>query len=1268
MKRAIQLVLPLIIIQLISISCSSEKGDRENTQNVTFVDPTDPSSNGSEGSGPDGEETTIAEDVVIEENKSFQIEASDQQTLINLTFKASDEFQEGRYLSEHVLVIQANEESCFKLEVRSDVDALEDVLVNPEQLESGEFCRGKRIDEVLTEETDEGGAADDAQEEGDDNDNQQAPAALTLMSEDPEICHQRLFRLKTREADELGDLFGLEPVVSKTAWLVYKTPTINVWADAEIGNPCFGGAVTSRGKTKLLLENLYPSFYTDARDQVMAEHYQNIGAEAAKIYARLTSLYGPVSDVNANGAVDILISPEVNRLHFSNVVTYQHDAFSSGLIVKPQDLDAFDHIENPDSNESEVVYLWSSDPAGLYKYSQYPTANSLTSNYQKGYVAQQIMSLIIANARMVTRKLDPEELWLTQGLSLLASAYMAGNDYSFQYLAEYLSTRHNYLGLTQTLNQGDVAKAFQSRLGQATVGYRAMFAWFLHTKLCGEVIQPCQQIKELVDTDLHGIQNVEAVIGQPFIEILSEFGHSVAVEMAPDKEQVKTILSTPENAAGLIFHAMPALQEVYPNEIPQTYEQDISADAVAGSADDRAFAGPFPGRDTIFFQPVMPDSNINLRLAKNSVTYVILTGLIRKETITTAFIGKDVSVTTIPIGNRKTEDRQIHIEKTSEMAHLDQRPVNLSSQVDAGRTYYSAPEYSSSYQVNKNRDLWIIGSIDNFNVNLAGATTAKAYKVGDVDSYNIEVDPCQGEDDETACRAEGTRTVLVQVVPRDFEKELTPSILVTQTSLEMFRASRFLSRLEKIDESIFAPDETAQVYHVGCYSTAVYQSTNFPSFNACANAGLTPELYQTAVCDNFPEACIAGMPSQAISFNAYTSAFIKQSQPTFIPSLYDNFFHSGPEGFPFYTNYTIRYPDDVDIIRAGPRPFINEEINRQFFNFAYSRDIKARTYQVHPLFAGVDSFSDINLDPELKLMNDSSISALEKLKSDLETTDTLSEEARQGCTDLGFTDIICSEPYLHRELLTSAAKEFTSDKRVRCVVDLSVFANSADSDEFKQDLAIRCPGGSLTQTSDVFNSVGETVDPWLDASKFIVVNNSPSATYRTFYNPMFPEVKQTSSYCLGNAEKDLSGAYGIDYPPCTIEPSNQTANDIRTQLNMPAGKFTVGCTGDEFAKDFLACGDVYSYYLETNLDNRELGATYNRVRFVGQRTRSFTPFAIARSAGEYIGKQEQLHYVSFKVPTAQSSVINVMVGGLQQSQGKYILRVKTKNLSQVIRH
>lgn len=1275
-----QLCLLAFLMVFVTLACSDDKKDRDNSAPITSEEPVD-------NEEDDNEEIEVVSDPVeVQDNQAVQIPASDRQTQLPLVFKASDAFEEGRYLSEHLLIIQAHEESCFKLEVQADIDNIEGIIPTEAGSEkSPEFCRGStpKNDEEGEEGSNEGSEEESTDDEGSENieeeqDSEQGAgeeetidegaSALTLMSQTPDLCHQRLFRIKSRPGeDQLGEPFGLEPVVSKTAWLVYKTDGINVWADAEMGSPCFGGNPTNRGKTKLLLGSLIRS-YSGAQDQIVLEHYQNIGDEAAKIYRRLTDLYGPVSDVNANGAVDIFITPEVNRLKFADLVTHKHDNFSSAVFVKPEDLAPFDNVANPSSNESEVVYLWANDPGGIFKYSQYPTANSLTSNYKKGYVAQQIMALIIANARMVSRQLQPEKLWLTQGLSLLASTYMAGNDYSFQYLADYLSTRHNYLSLTGNFSEEMAAKGFRSRLGEATIGYRAMFAWFLHAKLCGQSIEPCERIRELVDTDKRGIENIETVLGQPLKEILAEFGHSVGVEMAPNKDQVKAILESQES--GPVFHAMPGLQEVYPNEIPQTYEQDFNAERVEGSQDDRAFGGPFPGRDTIFHQPVLPDSNINLRLAENSVTYIILTGLIRKDTIATAFIGKHVSLTTMPLGNRDTSKRQVHIEKASEMAHLDLRPVNLTSEVNPDRTNYAPPVYANSYQVNKNRDLWVLGSIDNFNVNMVESNTSSAQKIGDVDSYSIEIDPCKGEDDEAACRAETSRSVLVQVVPREADRELVPALLVTQTSLEMFRSSRFLARTDDIDSEAFKDDSDNQVEHIACFSSAVYQdpaSIDFSEFNKCANGGIFASNYQVEVCDQFPEACVFGMPAQAIAFNAYTSAFIKRGNPDFEPPMYDNFFHAGPQGFPFYNDRTLIYPNNSEA-REGPRPFFKEEIHRQFLNFAYSLTVEEKgmiTYQFHPMFAGADSFADVDLNEEIEILSTSEITSLVRLKSEISsviTPPTLSDEALESCSELGFAEVICDDPYTNRTQLTAAAKEYLNNKRISCVTNLGAITS-------KDDLYALCPGTELVKSTSISGiaEAVEVVPAWMDEDRFVVMHSGTAASYQTYYKPVFPAGGVDKSFCLGNALKDYVGLPGIDYQDpygCLVHPGETTDTDIRTQLNMPASQFTIGCSGKLFASDFLACGDVYAREIAIREgSDAELVPSYNLVRFVGQRTRSFNPFRLARSAGEYVGKQGQLHYVSFEVPTDGPTMIHVVVGGLDKSQGKYLLRVKTKTLN-----
>ena len=68
---------------------------------------------------------------------------------------------------------------------------------------------------------------------------------------------------------------------------------------------------------------------------------------------------------------------------------------------------------------------------------------------------------------------------------------------------------------------------------------------------------------------------------------------------------------------------------------------------------------------------------MELELAANSVTYILVTGLVDPKTDVTAFLGKGLNVVFVPIGDLDVARRRVHYEKVSELAHRDLRPDNL---------------------------------------------------------------------------------------------------------------------------------------------------------------------------------------------------------------------------------------------------------------------------------------------------------------------------------------------------------------------------------------------------------------------------------------------------------------------------------------------------------------------------------------------------------------------------------------------------------------
>ena len=154
------------------------------------------------------------------------------------------------------------------------------------------------------------------------------------------------------------------------------------------------------------------------------------------------------------------------------------------------------------------------------------------------------------------------------------------------------------------------------------------------------------------------------------------------------------------------------------------------------SAWDRTHASPFPNLSNTLYQVVLPDSDMDLKLVANSVTYVFVTGLTAALTDIVASFGKGLQVVIMPLGERNSDLRKVHQEKVSELGHMDVRTVNLTDTTDLTQTYYNEPPYPQDtmeeWTLLDDKELWIAGSIDNIALN--------PMTVGDAMPYNIKID------------------------------------------------------------------------------------------------------------------------------------------------------------------------------------------------------------------------------------------------------------------------------------------------------------------------------------------------------------------------------------------------------------------------------------------------------------------------------------------------------------------------------------------------
>ena len=963
-----------------------------------------------DASGLGVEETDVNPDGVL----TIDTRSGSRKHLLN--FKTSGKHEFGRYLSEYVLVIKSSSESCVRLKVRpaeeigtpikkdyfknddpgasscgaggdegaARLALLPDTAAQAHTRASALPMRDAHRDYLNTIPTDKG--------------------RLGITSS-PELCAISIFRMPAnRVSHGAGDTAGVPETVAKTGRLlvVSAEKKVRIWVDEEYGNPC-----TDVGQAPGDFDALaFSEQKSSITDRLYMAHLHNVASETEKIYTRLSDVFGGVSDIDDNGSVDLFLSPDINRLHFSGYPTGKIDSFRATLPYRPNDLAPFDAQRNSTSNEGEIVYLWVPDPAGIYTYNFLSSANSLASNYSKGFIAAQLMNLIVLNHKtIVDNRLKKEKPWLMEILSLLASSYIAGNNYVFHQLVQYLSSR------PQTINAfSRPTSSYQNIISdEERQGLLTMFGWYLHTRLCGKKVEICDKLKTLVDTELTGKENIENTFGVSVNQLLLDFGISVVAHLADNPAAVYGLWDEKDTGTEGITKPLemplfegrnPSETEVSPSDPPATVELAndgqtfLSGDPNTPSAAawDRTYASPFPNLSNTLYQVVLPDSDMDVKLVANSVTYVLVTGLTAERTDIVGSFGKGLQIVIMPLGERNSNLRKVHQEKTSEFGHMDVRAVNLTDTTDPTQTYYDEPPYPQNsmheWTLQEDKELWIAGSIDNIALN--------PMTVGDADAYNIKIEPCTTH----TCTALDEFYVLIQTKVRDFPSQLVPFTLATSTDRDIFKGRNIWAKVEDLDiGEIETADEA-----VLCQAT----TTN-------------------------PGRCANGRISDAYTFDAEHQNSGGYALPI------DNFlFASRP--FSDAQRFNNGVIDCVE--RSGFRAFCPDEAARQFFNFSWNPQAKAHSF----VFYTVDE--NANLSSDLEAVGSEYITSLRDFKAALSRAPFAEddEDGLAACTAVDLDETDDCRKKTSGPLLTKLKKILTSKRFVCNRDDISIDCDAMFND------------------------------------------------------------------------------------------------------------------------------------------------------------------------------------------------------------------------------
>ncbi len=240
----------------------------------------------------------------------------------------------------------------------------------------------------------------------------------------------------------------------------------------------------------------------------------------ATIYPTITTLYGVPSDVDANCRVKVLVSHRLNGLSATDEDP-DNDAFVVKSFAEPAiDLFQTNLLQNPHSNEGELLYVYAPDPAGLWGDEEVQLADYLDFHLA-GQLAIALQDLVSYAAHVgVGDELlpvsaavgDPEDDWLNDALGLLAADLSGFGAVAYAGAWSYLDRPH-LLPLTEANTLGD----FEDR------GGAYLFARYLHD-VYGDGI-----LYDLVHSTTTGAASLEAATGVPFAALASDWALAMGV-------------------------------------------------------------------------------------------------------------------------------------------------------------------------------------------------------------------------------------------------------------------------------------------------------------------------------------------------------------------------------------------------------------------------------------------------------------------------------------------------------------------------------------------------------------------------------------------------------------------------------------------------------------------------------------------------------------------------------------------------------------------
>ncbi|NOY26008.1 MAG: hypothetical protein GXP62_09070 [Oligoflexia bacterium] len=189
------------------------------------------------------------------------------------------------------------------------------------------------------------------------------------------------------------------------------------------------------------------------------------------IVPHLRSIFGEESDVNEDGLVSVLITPQLNVISY----TSDDESVQGGLVgsyADPEvDLTDWNANTNPGSDEQELIYVFAPDPYGFFNPLSTATVDEYTSMELSAQIAQSFFNLISYNQHVLVGGGSPEETWFSRGLGALAADLTGFGAVFYADAWDYLDAPQLYPLVTTSDGSG---------LSTDSIGAQYLFARWLY--------------------------------------------------------------------------------------------------------------------------------------------------------------------------------------------------------------------------------------------------------------------------------------------------------------------------------------------------------------------------------------------------------------------------------------------------------------------------------------------------------------------------------------------------------------------------------------------------------------------------------------------------------------------------------------------------------------------------------------------------------------------------------------------------------------------